>query len=140
MAGQQKKSEASEKEKKGPSALEWASAMIGAMIAIGILVFIAMEAIQSAPGKPPLLQVRPVGLVAEEGLYVIEIKIENRSAQTAAAVEIEGEIKQGGSAVETSNATLSYVPGHSERRAGLIFTRDPRRYSFEVRATGYEQP
>ena len=27
-----------------------------------------------------------------------------------------------------------------ERRAGLIFTRDPRRYSLTLRATGYEKP
>lgn len=140
MAAKRKDAEARQKEQKGPSALEWASGAVGAILAIGTLVFIAMEAIEPAAEKPPILNVQPTGIVAEGGLYVVELKVKNRAGQTAAAVEIEGELKQAGSTVETSNATLSYVPGHSERRAGLVFTRDPRRYSLEVRATGYERP
>lgn len=140
MAAKRNNSEARQKEQKGPSALEWASGAVGAILAIATLVFIAIEAVEPAAEKPPLLHVQPTGMVAEGGLYVIELRVENRAGQTAAAVEIEGELKQAGSTVETSNATLSYVPGHSERQAGLTFTRDPRGYSFEVRATGYEQP
>lgn len=140
MAEKTKETEVRQKERKGPSALEWASGAVGAILAIGTLVFISIEAIEPGAGKPPLLHVQPTGMLAEGGLYVVELKVENRAGETAAAVEIEGELKQGGSTVETSNATLSYVPGHSERRAGLVFTRDPRRHSFEVRATGYEKP
>ena len=66
--------------------------------------------------------------------------IDNASRRTAAAVSIEGTLRDGGQTVETSTATLSFVPGHSERKAGLIFTRDPRRHALEVRATGYEEP
>jgi uncharacterized protein (TIGR02588 family) len=132
--------EAKQKEQKGPSLLEWASAALGAILAIGTLVFIAIEAVDPAAEKPPLLYVQPLAVVAEGGLYVVELEVANRSGQTAAAVEIEGELKQAGNRIETSNATLNYVPGHSERRGGLIFTRDPRRYSFEVRATGFAKP
>ena len=128
------------KEQSGPPLLEWTSAAVGAVLAIGILVFIAIEALDSSATKPPLLEVRPTAVAGAGGFYVVEVTVANRSGQTAAAVEIEGELMQGGNPVETSNATVSYVPGHSERNAGLIFSRDPRAHQLQVRATGYEQP
>lgn len=135
-----KSSDEQRKEQSGPPVLEWASAAVGALLAIGILIFIAIEALDSSATRPPLLEVRPTGVFQDSGLYVVEVTVANRTGQTAAAVEIQGELMQGGSPVETSNATLSYVPGHSERNAGLIFGRDPRAHQLQVRATGYEQP
>lgn len=135
-----KSSDDRRKKQSGPPVLEWVSAAVGAVLAIGILVFIAIEALDSSASRPPLLEVRPTGVFQGSGLYVVEVTVANRTGQTAAAVEIQGELMQGGSSVETSNATLSYVPGHSERNAGLIFSRDPRAHQLQVRATGYEQP
>jgi uncharacterized protein (TIGR02588 family) len=129
-----------EKKKKGPSLLEWVAALVGALIAVGMLVFIGIGALQSSAGAPPRLQVRPTSIVAGHGMHIVGVEVANRSAQTAAAVQIQGELRQGGQTLETSTATLSYVPGHSERQAGLIFSRDPRSYQVEVRATGYERP
>ena len=124
---------------KGTSLLEWISAAIGLVIAIALLGFIASDALRTSDG-PPILTVTPADIVTGEGVYVVEVKIANASRRTAAAVSIEGTLQDGGQTVETSTATLSFVPGHSERKAGLIFTRDPRRHALEVRATGYEEP
>lgn len=135
-----KESEEKSKERRGPSLLEWVSAAVGAAIALAIVAFIAFEALRSSSGAPPLLEVRAVGLTSQGASHVVEVEVANRSSQTAAAVAIEGELKQGGESVETSSATIAYVPGNSERHAGLIFTRDPRRYSLTLRATGYEKP
>jgi uncharacterized protein (TIGR02588 family) len=124
----------------GTPLLEWISAAIGAAIAITLLAFIAAEAVRSVPEAPPVLEVRPTALKGRQGLYIVEVTVANRSGQTAAAVNIEGELRQGGTSVEKSSATLSYVPGFSEREAGLIFSRDPRQFQLQVRATGYEKP
>lgn len=140
MARQNKDPEASEKKRKGPSALEWASGMIGALLTVLILVFIGSEAIRSRDGRPPLLRVSPAEVVAEQGVHVVELKVTNGSHQTAAAVEIMGELRHGSTVVETSSATIGYVPGNSEREAGLMFSRDPRRFQLQVRVTGYELP
>jgi uncharacterized protein (TIGR02588 family) len=140
MATRNKKSEQEQKERRGPSALEWASAMVGALLAVLILVFIGAEAIRSSSGEPPLLFVEPVGIVAKDGLHVVEVKVTNRGGQTAAAVQIQGELKQAGSTVETSSGTVGFVPADSEREAGLMFSRDPRQFRLEVRATGFETP
>lgn len=128
------------KKQSGPPVLEWVSAAVGAVLAIGILIFISIEALDSSASRPPLLEVRPTAVAGAGGFYVVEVTVANRSGQTAAAVEIQGELMQGGSSVETSNATVSYVPGHSERNAGLIFSRDPRAHQLQVRSTGYERP
>ena len=138
MASQ--KQDRDKKQQRGPPALEWAAAFMGAMIATGMLVFLGQEALQTGDGQPPILEVRPRDLVAKQGLHILQVTVANRSGHTAAAVQIEGVLKQGGREIETSTATLSYVPGHSERHAGLIFVQDPRRHDVELRATGYEEP
>ncbi len=125
---------------KGATALEWIAAAVGAAIAIAMFGLIAVDAFSATPTLPPLMQVRPVALHAAEGQYVLEVDVVNRSSQTGAAVQIEGDLKQGGASVETSHATLTYVPGKSDVRAGLVFARDPRRHRLELRVTGYEQP
>ena len=122
--------------------LEWASAAIGLVITVGLLGFLAVEVVRQDDGVPPLLDAVPVSLTmdSEGGHYVVEVKVTNDSYTTGASVQLEGILKQDGADVETSTATLSYVPGKSERRAGLIFTRNPEDYTLEIRATGYERP
>lgn len=124
----------------GPSALEIISASIGVVVTAAILGIIGWEAITTDGHAVPDLAIdadraSPVG-----SGYVVELVARNRSEQTAAAVEVEGELKQGDTVVETARATIDYVPAHSQGRAGLIFTRDPAGYRLEVRPTGYQEP
>jgi uncharacterized protein (TIGR02588 family) len=119
--------------------VEWVSAAIGLAITGVMFGFLALEAAQQ-DGVPPLLNVVPVSLVQAPGQYVVEFEVRNDSATTGAAVQVEGTLKQGGSDVETSTASLSYVPGESSQRGGLVFTRDPRDYRLDLRVTGYERP
>jgi uncharacterized protein (TIGR02588 family) len=119
--------------------VEWVSAGLGLAITGVMFGFLALEAAQQ-DGVPPLLNVVPVSLVQAPGQYVVEFEVRNDSATTGAAVQVEGTLKQGGSDVETSTASLSYVPGESSQRGGLVFTRDPRDYRLELRVTGYERP
>lgn len=109
------------------------------MIAI-MFGLLTVEALSERNGLPPMLQVEPAGLVAGGGRYVVEVDVSNAAYRTAASVGIEGVLKQGERDVETSGASLAYVPGESRRRAALIFTRDPRQYRLELRVTGYERP
>lgn len=134
---QSKKGE--EPKDKGTSLLEWISAGVGLVITLALLGFVGLEAAETSD-RPPVLKVTPAAITAASDIYVVEVDVANLSGQTAAAVSIEGTLKQGGQTVETSSTTLSFVPGHSKRRAGLIFTRDPRGSAIEARATGYEVP
>ena len=64
----------------------------------------------------------------------------NLSPATAAAVQIEGELVEGERVLATSQVTLDYVPGNSERRGGLFFRENPQAYDLEIRALGYAKP
>lgn len=120
--------------------IEWASAAIGLMIIAIMVGLLAVEAIRDRGGVPPILEAKVAGLVASRGGYVLEIDVFNGAHATAASVQIEGVLKQGEADVETSNASVAYVPGESHRRAAIVFTRDPRDYRLELRVTGFERP
>lgn len=126
--------------KRGTSLLEWVSALIGALLTIAILAFISREALDRSAAAPPLLEVQPLSIVQSGDFHMVEVRISNLSGRTAASVDILGELKTGEQVVEESTVTVTYVPGHSERKAGLIFTRDPRKFQLQARATGYEEP
>lgn len=128
------------KEAFGPSLLEWVAGALGALIAIAMLVILSVEAIETNGQKVPALSVQPSSIAQGGGSYVVEVKVSNASSTTAAAVEVEGVLMDGARTVESSRLSLSYVPGHSERDGGLIFSRDPRQYQLQLRATGYERP
>ena len=128
------------KEAAAASPLEWAAAILGALIALGLLGLIAWDA-ATGPGRvPPALVVEPERVVRNGGGYVVQFVARNRADDTAAGVQVEGVLEQGGTELETSQTTIDYVPGNGYRRGGLIFTRDPAAYRLELRATGYQQP
>lgn len=127
------------KAKRSP-VLEWISAGIGLVITLTLLGLLTFEAVRQRDGVPPLLDAEPVALTRAGDRYFVEIEVRNSSHLTGAAVQVEGTIKRGGEEVETSTTTVSYVPGESKRRAGLIFSHDPRDYQFELRVTGYQRP
>jgi uncharacterized protein (TIGR02588 family) len=122
------------------SALEWIMAALGALAAIGLLGFIGHDALSGANRGPALLTVRAERAQAGPGGFVVDVEVRNLSDSTAAAVQIEGRLAQGGRVVETSQAVIDYVPGRGRRRAGLLFAHDPRSQRLEVRATGYQEP
>ena len=126
--------------RKGTPLLEWISASLGAAIVLALLGFVAFKAVTATPDVPATVRLVPGDAYAGPGGYVVEVRAHNPTGSTAAAVHIEGTLKEGGREVETARATISYVPGRSEREAALIFSRDPRRYRVELRATGYEKP
>ena len=122
------------------SPLEWIAAGFGLLVAAAMAGFIGWGAYSRGDSAPPAISVVPQRVVETSAGYVVEVKATNASEQTGAAVLIEGELKEGGASVEKSQATISYVPGRSERTAGLVFRRDPRRLQLEVRTLGYEKP
>ena len=115
-------------------ALEWVSAALGLLVFVAMLTVLASEALVGGGDDVPLLSVRVEAVAPVGGGHVARIVISNRSAQTAASVQVEGRLGD-----ETANATIDYVPGHSEARGGLIFKGDPRA-GLELAVLGYELP
>ena len=128
------------KQEKVKPLLEWVAAAIGLLLTLGIIGFIGWQAITGPDEAPPQISVEAGPLTPYGAGYVVEFIARNRSSTTASAVEIEGKLMDGSTEKATSSATLSYVPGHSERRGGLFFSEDPRRYRLELRPLGYSRP
>ncbi len=121
-------------------ALEWVAAVIGLLLTLSILGAMAWEAWAGESDQAPAIEARVERVVHTGTGYVAEIVLDNRSPATAAAVEVEGELTRRDGTTATSTATVDYVPGASMRRAGLVFTDDPRRGQLEIRVLGYSEP
>jgi uncharacterized protein (TIGR02588 family) len=135
--------ETDEKSGTGPKRyplLEWISAAIGLAIAAVMFGLLTYEAAVQRPGVPPLIKVEPTALVKAGNQYVLELEVRNVARRTASTVQVEGVLKKGGQPIETSSASIDYVPGESRRNAALIFTTDPRQYPLTLRVTGFSRP
>ena len=126
---------ADDKTKRDPvPLLEWAAAALGLVMALALLAILGWAIVDGGDDRVPVLEARLEAVTAMPGGHVAEIRVTNRSGQTAAAVQVEGTL--GG---ELASATIDYVPAHSEANAGLIFEADPRA-GLELRVLGYELP
>lgn len=118
---------------------EWTVAALGLLLIVGVIGYMAYYAATARSGPPRIVaaheSIEPNG----DG-YLVTVRIVNHGASTAAALRIEGKLLEAGRTVERSEATIDYVPRHSEREAGLIFSRDPARYRLVIRPMGYTEP
>lgn len=120
--------------------LEWLSAALGLLLALGIVGALVREGLAGSDHAVPVLAVKTSRVVAAGGGYVVEVTVANAAPHTAASVQIEGQLETPGAEPETSNATIDYVPGRSSAKAGLLFATDPRAGELKLRVMGYEVP
>lgn len=138
-ASTRKLREAQEHGAAGASPWEWVVAALGLALLAAAIGYLVYFAVTTAAGPPAVVFER--GPVARSGDgYVVGVVIRNEGASTASAVEIEGTLMRNGVTVETSTATLDYLPRFSSRRAGLFFASDPRDGTLQLRANGYSEP
>jgi uncharacterized protein (TIGR02588 family) len=119
--------------------LEWVASGIGFILVLGIFSVIGWQAFNGAT-QPPAITVELGSVARVEGGYRVLFRARNSAGEAAAQVEIEGKASGAGTDPETSRAVLDYIPGHSQRRGGLFFARDPRAGTLTVRATGFVEP
>lgn len=90
--------------------------------------------------SPPEITIETETIVPGEGGYLVRIRVANRGGSVAAQLTVEGALREGPATVEQSAITMDYLPAGSERRGGLFFSRDPRKYDLQIRAKGYRDP
>ncbi len=137
MAEKDSENEQSQIEK--TPALEWLAAAIGLILVVGTLGFLIYSA-ATEPDSPPQLIIREYSVSQNESGYLVNFSLYNDGARNAADVVVEGKITQGGEDLETSSVTVDYSPSHSKREGGLIFTKNPKDFEFQIRALGYMKP
>ncbi|MDB5370269.1 MAG: hypothetical protein JWP20_1827 [Roseomonas sp.] len=123
----------------GKPALEWACATVGAVLVAATFAIVAAQ-IPGDDDAPPALRVEVLDVSPGPAGYLARFAVTNASKATAAAVEIEGQLRDGERTVETSRVRLDYAPRGSTARGGLWFREDPSRLTLTVRTTGYSAP
>lgn len=114
-------------------------AVLGVILVVALLGFLAYQALAGAEGGPQLsVDVARIDRAGNQ--FVVHARIRNDGGMTARSVSVSGALTDGGRTLEQATTTVSYVPPTSFRDAALVFTRDPRDVKLSVRAAGYELP
>lgn len=124
---------------KQPSALEWLTAALGALLIVSVLGFTVYRS-ATKESDPPIFSFEATSIKPSGDKFLVTFKIKNIGDETAAQVLVEGELKRADEMIETSSATITYAPSHSEREGGLVFTENPQNHSLVFKAKGYEKP
>lgn len=141
MAGRKRHEDAEQRFAEWRKAPIWERivAFVGLVILLSVLGFLVYEAIWGEESLPDI--VLSADKVQENGDdYVVSFIARNEGGKTAAAVVIRAELVRDGKVMEAAEATLDYLPSHSERRGGLFFVNDPRDGTIRIGALGYADP
>jgi uncharacterized protein (TIGR02588 family) len=122
-----------------PPVLEWLIGALGALLLVGTIGFLVWHAL-GRDEAPPDVRVVIEGVLELQNGYLVQFRALNEGGATAAQLVIEGELSGPDGPVETSEATLDYLPPRSDRQGGLFFARDPRGLDLQLRARGYAKP
>lgn len=114
-------------------------AAFGVVLVLCVIGYMAYYALNVRAAVPEVT-VEHVSTHAVRGGYVVRFRARNHGGATAAALQVEGELRRDSSVVETSGVTLDYVPSFSERRGGLFFRADPDRHELRLVPKGYADP
>jgi uncharacterized protein (TIGR02588 family) len=123
----------------GISIIEWLVAVVGLALVVGTIVTLSVEALRDG-GRPPNLTFEVIATSPVNGGYVVEIEVLNDGDQTAADLNVIGQIVDGETVVEERELTFDYVPPHSARRGGMFFSNDPDTGTLVLAPVGYQDP
>lgn len=121
------------------SVLEWIVAAIGLILVVATIGFMMYKAF-SSENSPPHFSTNIERIDKINSGFLVVFKVTNEGDKTTSGVEIEGVMKNGAEILETSGATMDYVPSKSESKGGLFFKNDPKQFPPEIRVKGYSEP
>ena len=118
----------------GMSRWELLVAALGLLVLVAILAVMAIETL-GGPAAPPDVTVRVEAPRRLTSGWLVPFEAHNAGDETAASVVLRATAASG----EEVEATLDYVPGHSRRRGGFVFTKaEPT--GIAARAIGWSEP
>jgi uncharacterized protein (TIGR02588 family) len=129
----------SAKADQGTPLLEWIAASIGAVMAIGTISYLVWDGLGSAD-TPADLTVRVEEVAPVQEGFRVEVAVSNRGGRTAAEAKLDVRSRAEDGSEEHGEITFDYVPGHSTRHGAVLFRRQPRAESLDLRVLGYRDP
>lgn len=117
-----------------------AAGAIGFVLTTSLTVFIGLQVLRESDAPVPVITVETREVHRTAAGFVAEFEVRNRSAHTAANVEVEASLSIPGSEPTVNTVSVGYVPGHSLQRGGVLLPADPRSGKFELRVLGFTEP
>jgi uncharacterized protein (TIGR02588 family) len=127
------------KKKRAPPLLEWAAGILGAVLFAAMLTVIVWNGVSNGQAAPSI-DVRIERIEAGPHGYAVSFAARNDGDATAAEVRLVATLQLESGATEEREATFDYLPPHSTRRGGFLFSADPRGRPLEIEAQGYADP
>lgn len=120
--------------------LEWAVFWLGLLLVLSIFAYLGYQAYHHKPASPELVvEFWPEPTKAQPFRY--HVVVHNTGGETAEAVLVELELKQGGKEVEKAELELMYVPQESKREGWVNFSQRPANQSVvSARVASYQKP
>ena len=122
-----------------PSPAEWLVAAIGLVLVLASLAYLAWHGLLEK-AEPPRPQIRVLDVQAQQGRFLVRVRVHNHGSVTAAKLRVTAQLRRGGQVVEDREVEFDYLPGESSREAGLFFDRDPRGFEMVVTPASFQQP
>lgn len=117
----------------------WLASAIGLILVVGSSGFLINQSL-NARHLPPEFTVKARPPIKVANGYLVRIQIKNVGDEVAAALLVEGELKNGEKTIESSSATIDYLPSQSHRNAGLFFSKDPSSFELKIQPKSYVEP
>ena len=112
---------------------------LGALLVVAAVGYLGWYALGHR-SSPPQLSAETLSIAPAGTGFLVAFQIRNSGDTTAEDLQVEGALREGGRTVERSLARIQFVPSHSTREGGLLFSRDPRGYELVIRPMGYSKP
>lgn len=123
-------------EQTGSSPGEFVLGLLGGVIVVALLGFLAYQAVAVRETGPALrVEIHSVEPVPEG--FRARLRVHNDGGQTAEQVQLTGTLTGGAARPESAKAVISYVPPASHREASFVFRTDPRARRLVTGIAGY---
>ncbi|WP_222195445.1 hypothetical protein [Modestobacter italicus] len=118
---------------------EYALGVLGALIVLLVLGFLAHQAVVVRDGDPQLSVTSATAEPVDDG-WSVPFEVHNSGGTTAEEVQVTGVLERDGEELQEATATIAYVPPRSRQSGALLFSVDPGTGTLQVRPTAYTLP
>lgn len=119
--------------------LEWLLGIFGLALLVAGVSYLTYRGITHPPEPGPVvvtvLDVHPAG-----GLHIVKFSVRNDGSENLSHLYLTARLSDGDTEIESAQAFIDYLPGHSEQRGGVYLRNDPRQHTLRIYPAGYMEP
>ncbi len=118
---------------------EWITFALSALIVVGLVGLVLLSWVTQSH-EPPILSVQTKAMRVREGQFYIPFTVENTGGDTAEAVQIVGELRQGEQIIESGEQQIDFLASHEQQSGAFVFTQNPQMGRLSLRVASYQLP